>query len=164
MLTPQNPVCIDLIEQTPIYCKIDTSNRVPPVKIFIEFKDAPSLTAKVRGKITKTEETDLFKPDWKIYASDKFFEPSEVNCQYAFTNLSRFTIEPKGAGIFKKREQYTEFLSDNLFFNFLSLKGCSVRVSIKFPREDEENDKNKKAKLSKGSQLKKIQLQFREEI
>jgi hypothetical protein len=37
-------------------------------------------------------------------------------------------------------------------------------VSIKFPREDEENDKNKKAKLSKGSQLKKIQLQFREEI
>ena len=44
------------------------------------------------------------------------------------------------------------------------MKGCSVRVSIKFPREDEENDKNKKAKLSKGSQLKKIQLQFREEI
>jgi hypothetical protein len=37
-------------------------------------------------------------------------------------------------------------------------------VSIKFPREDEENDKNKKVKLSKGSQLKKIQLQFREEI
>jgi hypothetical protein len=77
---------------------------VPPVKIFIEFKDAPSLTAKVRGKITKTEETELLKPDWKIYVSDKFFEPSEVNCQYAFTNLSRFTIEPKGAGIFKKRE------------------------------------------------------------
>lgn len=44
------------------------------------------------------------------------------------------------------------------------MKGCSVRVSIKFPREDEENDKNKKVKLSKGSQLKKIQLQFREEI
>lgn len=37
-------------------------------------------------------------------------------------------------------------------------------MSIKFPREDEENDKNKKVKLSKGSQLKKIQLQFREEI
>jgi hypothetical protein len=41
LLTPQNPVCIDLIEQTPIYCKIDTRGRVPPVKVQIEFKDAP---------------------------------------------------------------------------------------------------------------------------
>jgi hypothetical protein len=96
------------------------------------------------------------KPDWKIYVSDKFFEPSEVNCQYSFTNQTRFTLEPKGAGIFKKREQYKEFLSDNLFFNFLSLKGCSIRVSIRYPKEEEENEKNKKTKFTKGSQLKKI--------
>ena len=97
-------MCIDLIEQTPIYCKIDTAGRVPPVKVSIEFKDSQSLTVKNRGKVTKSEEEELLKPDWKIYVSDKSFEPNEVNCQYSFTNQTRLTIEPKGAGIFKKRE------------------------------------------------------------
>ena len=30
---------IDLIESTPIYCKIETLNKEAPIKINIEFKD-----------------------------------------------------------------------------------------------------------------------------
>lgn len=44
------------------------------------------------------------KPDWKVYVSDKFAEPNEMNSMYVFNNAKRMSIEPKGAGIFKKRE------------------------------------------------------------
>lgn len=38
-LLPNATVNIDLIEQTPIYCKIDTTGKMPPLKIQIELQE-----------------------------------------------------------------------------------------------------------------------------
>jgi len=52
---------------------------LPPLKLLIEHKDA------VQNKSRKSD-PDLFKPDWKIYVSDKTLEPTDINNQYAFIN------------------------------------------------------------------------------
>lgn len=41
LLVPNQPTVVDLIESTPIYCKVDTRYRIPPLKVTIEFKDKP---------------------------------------------------------------------------------------------------------------------------
>ena len=38
VLSPLAPVNIDLIEQTPIYCKVSLEHKPPPLKIYINFK------------------------------------------------------------------------------------------------------------------------------
>ena len=66
------------------------------------------------------------------------------------------TIEPKGAGIFKKREQQNEFNSSTMYFNIVSQKGCTIRIYGRFPREEEDGE-NKKKNFTVGTQLKKLQ-------
>jgi hypothetical protein len=40
LLTPSAPAAgVDLIEGTPIYMKVDTRGRIPPLKVLVEFKD-----------------------------------------------------------------------------------------------------------------------------
>ena len=41
LLPPNTAVAVDLIESIPIYCKVDTRNRIPPLKLSVEFKDKP---------------------------------------------------------------------------------------------------------------------------
>lgn len=105
-------ISIDLIEgNVPIYCKVDTANRLPPLKLFIEVKEegktarlfARSFSRK-RKSMPNPKYHDENKPDWKVYVSDKFVEPNETNSLYTFSNQTKMSIEPKGAGIFKKRE------------------------------------------------------------
>ena len=167
-----NGIWIDLIEGgVPIYCKVDTSSRVPPLKITVEVKEdgkksrtvRSSTLSRKRKSATQVNIPDELKPDWKVYVSDKFVEPNEVNCLYSFTNQTRMTIEPKGAGIFKKREQQNEFHTSTIYFNLVSTKGCTIRINGRFPREDEEVDAKKK-KFTIGTQSKKIQQHIREEV
>ena len=163
-------IWIDLIEGSiPIYCKIDTANRVPPIKLTIEVKEenkaklVKTLSRKRRSMHDASAIPDELKPDWRVYVSDKFVEPNEVNSIYTFTNQTRMTIEPKGAGIFKKREQQNEFNSSNMYFNIVSQKGCTVRINARFPREEEENE-GKKKPFTIGTQLKKMQQHIRDEV
>jgi hypothetical protein len=65
------------------------------------------------------------------------------------------TIEPKGAGIFKKREHQNDFNTSTMYFNLVSQKGCTVRINARFPREEEDGD-GKKKKFTVGTQLKKM--------
>ena len=74
------------------------------------------------------------RPDWKIYVSEKSIEPNEINSQHVFTNLHKFRVEPKGNGIVKRSDDNTQFPYDTLYFNFLSLKGCSIKVTARFPK------------------------------
>jgi hypothetical protein len=84
---------------------------MPPLKLYIEVKDdgkksklsGMSLTRRKKSQ-SSTRAFDDSKPEWKVYVSDKFIEPNEVNSMYTFTNQTKMTIDPKGAGIFKKRE------------------------------------------------------------
>ena len=123
---------------------------MPPLKISIEVKDERkslkrSLTfSKKRKSGGRDYASDELKPDWKIYVSDKFGEPNETNALYTFTNQHRLTIEPKGAGIFKKREQQNEFNSSTMYFNFSSTKGVTIKITARFPREEEDEDAKKK--------------------
>ena len=33
-----------------------------------------------------------------------------------------------------------EFQTDYIYMNFLSLNGCSVKITVRFPKDDEENE------------------------
>jgi hypothetical protein len=86
-------IWIDVIEgSVPIYCKVDTSNRMPPLKLYIELKEERKSMKTVRSLSRKRKSVanikihDENRPDWKVYVSDKFVEPNEVNSLYTFTN------------------------------------------------------------------------------
>ena len=98
------------------------------------------------------------KADWKVYVSDKAFEPNEVNAQQVFTNAHRMNIEPKSGLVVKKEQRkMNEFMGEWIYISFYSLKGCSVKITAKFPNDDGENEnKLNQAKLSRGGQLKKL--------
>jgi hypothetical protein len=66
-------------------------------------------------------------------------------------------IEPKGAGIMKNHH-LKDFLSDHIYIQLFSLRGCSVKVTARFPKDEEEAENLKKRTLSRGSQMKKLQL------
>lgn len=76
------------------------------------------------------------------------------------------TIEPKdGAGNIIKNSN--DFSSDYLYLNFYSIRGCSVRVTVQFPKgnnkyfyyfvsDEGELEKGvKKVKMSLGVQIKR---------
>jgi len=67
---------LDLIESTPIYCRIYTFQREAPLRINIEYRD-------------KTE------GDFKLYISDKSNEPNESNSVYFFHNQTKIIIDPR---------------------------------------------------------------------
>jgi hypothetical protein len=100
---------------------------MPPLKLYIEVKDdgkksklsGMSLTRRKKSQ-SSTRAFDDSKAEWKVFVSDKFIEPNEVNSMYTFTNQTKMTIDPKGAGIFKKREQQNEFNSSTMYFNIVS--------------------------------------------
>jgi hypothetical protein len=170
-LIPNATVNIDLIESTPIYCKIDTNFKVPPLKILIEHQDASQATGgqSLMKRRRQQLQPTVLRPDWKIFVSDKSLEPNEVTSQYIFNNQSKLTIEPRG--VIKRTDGshsggMSEFPGEYLYFNFFSLRGCSVKVTAKFPKDDEENENkgNRRSRPSKGNQLKKMQVQMREEI
>jgi hypothetical protein len=165
-------IWVDLIEgSVPIYCKVDTAGRIPPIKLTLEVKEEGKKATKTVRSLSRKRKSahdaaaipDELKPDWKVYVSDKFVEPNEVNSLYTFTNQCRMTIEPKGAGIFKKREQQNEFNTSTMYFNIVSQKGCTVRINARFPREEEDGD-GKKKKFTVGTQLKKMQQHIRDEV
>ena len=64
-------------------------------------------------------------------------------------------IEPKGAGIVKNHH-LKDFLSDHIYIQFFSLRGCSVKVTARFPKDEEDPENLKKKGFSRGSQLKKL--------
>ncbi len=66
-LSTSSGVNIDLIESTPIYCKIDTLGKEAPIKISIEYRDRK-------------------EGDFKVFVSDKSSEPNESNSIYQFHN------------------------------------------------------------------------------
>lgn len=78
-------------------------------------------------------------------------------------------IEPKTGLVVKKEHRKSgnnEFMGEYIYISFYSLKGCSVKITAKFPNDDGENENraNQAKKLSRGGQLKKLQLQLRDEI
>lgn len=82
LLSSTTPSVIDLIENTPIYCKIETRNRIPPLKLLVDYKN--SNTGGIARSISKKKagaKEEIILPDWKVYASDKNFEPNEINSQ-----------------------------------------------------------------------------------
>lgn len=85
-LLPNASVNIDLIEQTPIYCKIETGSKVPPLKLHIEHQEAVAAQSGILNKRKRRQPLVPLKNDWKIFVSDKSLEPNEVNSQYIFNN------------------------------------------------------------------------------
>jgi len=83
LLPANTAVNVDLIECIPIYCKVDTRNRLPPLRLYVDFKDKQTIHMKrssslrMRRAVTHVQE----KADWKVFVSDKAFEPNEVNAQ-----------------------------------------------------------------------------------
>ena len=69
------PTTVDVIEQTPIFCKVNTEGREPPLKIKLDFKSG--------------EESDL-----KIFASDKCPEPNEANKTHFWQDKKVLYIKP----------------------------------------------------------------------
>jgi len=67
VLMPNATTSLDLIEDTPIFCKIKLQDMRGPLKLYIEF----------------TSQTEA---DFKIYISDKIIEPSEVNSLFIIQN------------------------------------------------------------------------------
>jgi len=43
-----------------------------------------------------------------------------------------------------------------MYFNFVSTKGCTVKITARFPRNDEEEGDAKKKKFTIGTSLKNM--------
>jgi hypothetical protein len=78
---PNKWVNVELIEQTPIYLKIDCAGKIPPLKLFVRYAEEPKQVSRTRKSLKKPAEV---KADWKVFASDRIPEPNEVNNQYLF--------------------------------------------------------------------------------
>lgn len=77
-INPHNsPVTIDLIESTPLYCKIEVSQKMGPLKINIDFVTKPT---------TATTGIPNNQGDFKLYVSDKALEPNETNSIHVYHN------------------------------------------------------------------------------
>lgn len=79
--------------------------------------------------------------DFKLYISDKFNEPNETNSTIHYHNQTKISIDPikllqgKGGASRKgNREALTKFQCPYLYLNFISFRGCSIRVQTKFPK------------------------------
>ncbi|CDW87394.1 UNKNOWN [Stylonychia lemnae] len=155
LLSQNAPVNLDLIESTPIYCRVYTFQREAPLRINIEFRD------KIEG-------------DFKLYISDTSNEPNESNSTYYFHNQTKILVDPKRTTAptshsealqkAKNKDNSRRFQCNYLFLNFTSLRGCSIKVHTKFPREDDDYDSRKKHKSNGGSQVRKMQYLIREEV
>eukprot|EP00347_Sterkiella_histriomuscorum_P020931 403335904 len=173
LLSQSNPSNLDLIESTPIYCRIYTHQREGPLKINIEFRDQNS------NKFEAQSSTQQIQGDFKLYISDKSTEPNEQNSIYYFHNQTKIVLQPKkpnnalsktiqnAKSSTKNKDDLHKFQSPYLYLNFISIRGCSIKVYSKFPREDDENDGKRKIKFTSGAGLslaKRLQSQLREEI
>lgn len=116
---------VEVIQETPIYCKIPCLNEFSPWKITISYEGED-------------------KGDLSIYTSLTNPMPSLLQCKRHYKNVKRFVVSE--ADNEKKKVQNkkfglahtgtNQFTWDYIYLTFMSVHGTTVRISTKFANED----------------------------
>lgn len=141
LLTPDRMNDIEVIEQTPIICKVPVKGMLSPLKLAITFKTSnlnESKPEKAMQKSLAGAAPVTLNADIKVYVSTTHKEPGESQYEKVYSNvkLLRLTLLQQTRIIFSSTDKGGRFLSsDFVYVTFLSHTGCPINVYVSFPQE-----------------------------
>mmetsp|Transcript_2187 Transcript_2187/g.2117 ORF Transcript_2187/g.2117 Transcript_2187/m.2117 type:complete len:144 (+) Transcript_2187:1112-1543(+) len=137
---------VDLIQNTQILCKVYCLDKPGPFKLCYDLKNQ---------KVC----------DVRVLTSEKVQEPNDANRQLVFQNQKCMVIEPQGLIVVQKnKNEVTRFKSEYVYLSFFSQTGCTISVTVKFSKDEEEEVKVKKFNQVGNIDQRRLKSQIQEKI
>ena len=125
---------IEVIPQNLMTFRVPSKNAHSPAKFTITFNDSGNAAAGGRknteenakvGRATKGNIAGGSNKDLRIYVSQEEKEPKEGRCDASYFSENVFFVHTQN-------KQSKMFETNNIYISFLSIKGCSINIKVKF--------------------------------
>ena len=127
VITEGHAYSIEVIPQNLMTYRIPAKGCNSPAKFNITFNDSHGQQVGAIDDLhaAAQKKTTVVSKDLRIYVSLDEKEPKEGNCDQSFFSENSFFVHAKN-------KQTKIFETNNIYISFLSVKGCSINVKVRF--------------------------------